>query len=164
MAVPATTTRADPGATNGFDIRMDDGHSTKIAFDRDPDVSFWEKTVQPPGVEGGDPIDTTTMHNTTYRTMASQRLITTTAITITAAYDPEVKDQIIANLVNQEGSITIHYPDGSTEDFFGYLQTFEPQPHVQGEPPEATITVVPTNNDPADGTEQGPVLTGISGT
>lgn len=55
----AHTTRSAPGGT-----KLGDGFSTKIAFAADADVSLWEKTVTPPGVDGGDAVDTSTMHNT----------------------------------------------------------------------------------------------------
>jgi hypothetical protein len=143
---------------------MDDGYSTKIAFALDPDVSFWEKTVQPPGLDGGDEIDTTTMHNTLYRTMAARALITLTEHSITAAWDPNVYNNIISNLINAEGSISEHFPDGSTLTYYGFLKTFEPSEHSEGEQPEATITVVPTNYDPVARVEAGPVLASVAGT
>lgn len=144
-------------------IKLDDGFSTKIAFNRDPDVSFWEKTVKPPGIDGGDAVETTTMHNVTWRTMSPRKLRTMTQMTSKAAYDPAVYDQI-RELVNQEGSITVHFPDGSKLDFFGYLKDFEPDDHVEGTQPEATITIVPTNQDPVTGAETAPVLTSVTGT
>jgi len=158
MAAPATTTRATPGG-----IKLDDGYQTLIAFARDTDVSFWEKTVQPPGLDGGDAIDTTTMHNSAYRTFSPRALITLTEAPLVVAYDPNVYNNIIA-LINREGSITVTFPDGSTLDFYGFLKSFEPQPCAEGEQPEANIVIVPTNYDPANYVEQGPVLTEVSGT
>lgn len=153
------TTRQTPAG-----IKLDDGFSTKIAFERDPDVSFWEKTVQPPGYDGGDEIDTTTMHNVTYRTMSARRLKTLTEATVTVAYDPAVYTQILNNLLNQEGSVTVHFSDGSKLSFFGYLKTFEPQECTEGEQPEAEITIVPTNADPVTGAETAPTVTSVAGT
>lgn len=147
MGIPATTARTTPAGSH-----LKNGHPTLIAFAADPDVSFWEKTVQPPGLDGGDPIDQTTMHNDTYRTMAPRSLITMTEFQVVAAYDPAVIDQILA-LINVEGAITVHHPDGSTEDFFGFLRQFERSEHTEGEQPEATITIVPTNVDPSDDSE-----------
>lgn len=45
--------------------RLDDGHSTRVSFADYPSVAFYEKTVTPPGVDGGGENDTTTMLNTT---------------------------------------------------------------------------------------------------
>lgn len=158
MAAPATTVRQTPAG-----IKLDDGYSTKIAFAADPDVSFWEKTVQPPGIDGGDAIETTTMHNTTWRTMASRALKTLTEASCTAAYDPNVYNNILS-LINVETSVTVHFPDGSTLAFYGFLKTFEVNEHTEGEQPEATITITPTNYDPTNKVEEAPVLTSVAGT
>ncbi len=48
--------------------RIDDGHPTKMTFAEDASISLWEKAVTPPGVEGGGENDTTTMHNSIWRT------------------------------------------------------------------------------------------------
>ena len=159
MAAPATTVRSTPTG-----IMLADGFSAVIAFERDVDVSFWEKTVGGGGLDGGDPISITTMHNTLWRTMSARQLITLTAITSTVGYDPNVHNNIVDNLLNQEGSITINFPDASTLDFFGFLQTFERSDLAEGESPEATVTIQPTNYDPVNNVEAEPVLTGVSGT
>lgn len=159
MAAPVTTTRQAPAG-----IKLRDGFSTKIAFENDPDVSFWEKTVQPPGIDGEDEIDITDMHNVAVRTRAARSLYTLTPVNTTVAYDPNVYNNIMS-LVNSEGSITIHFPDGSTLDFFGYLKSFTPSENSEGEEPEADIVIVPTNTDPDNNyVEAVPVLTEVSGT
>lgn len=131
-----TTARTSPGGTP-----PEDGWSSKIAFAADPDISFWEKTVKPPGVEGGDPIDTTTMFNTTYRTQSPRSLKSLTNSTARVTYDAEVIDQIIA-LVNVNGWITIHFPNSDTWDFPGWLKTFNPAELSEGAQPEADIEIV----------------------
>lgn len=158
MAPPATTARIAPAG-----IKLDDGFSTQVAFAKDANVSFWEKTVQPPGLDGGDAIETTTMFNAAWRTMGARQLKTLTEASIVAAYDPDVYNNILA-LVNVEGDITVHFPDGSTLDFFGYLRVFEPQDCEEGAQPEANITIQPTNFDPVNFVEAAPVLTSVSGT
>lgn len=155
---PTTTVRQTPAG-----IRLTDGFSTKIAFAADPDVSFWEKDVKPPGIDGGDAIQTSTMHNVKWRTMASRALRTLTECTTTVAYDPNVYNNITA-LINVEGAITVHFPDGSTLDFYGFLQKFEAAALKEGEMPEATVTITPTNTDPTTGAESDPVLTSVPGT
>lgn len=127
-------------------VKLRDGFSTLIAFTADPDVSFWEKTVKPPGVDGGDAIEVTTMHNEVWRPFAARLLKTLTEASVTAAYDPQVYDQIVA-LCNVNNLITVHFPDGSELDFWGYLRTFEPGDNTEGEFPEATINITPTNED-----------------
>jgi hypothetical protein len=155
---PTTTVRQTPAGR-----RIDDGFPTKIAFAADADVSLWEKTVTPPGLDGGDPIETTTMHNVTYRTMASRALKTLTDSSFTAAYDPDCYNQLVV-LINVEGSITVRFPDGSTLDFFGYLRSFEPDEITEGEQPTATVNITATNTDPSTGAESAPVLTSVAGT
>jgi hypothetical protein len=157
--MPVTPTpRVTPGG-----IKLDDGYSTKITFAADTDVSLWEKTVKPPGIDGGDAIDTTTMHNTTYRTMASRALKTLTESSVKCAYDPDLYNQILA-LVNNETAITVTFPDGSTLAFWGYLRTFEPDDLTEGSQPEATVNISPTNVNPTTRAEEGPVLTSVAGT
>lgn len=159
MAAPATTVRGTPAGR-----KLDEGFSTKIAFSRLATVSFWEKTVQPPGVDGGEPVETTTMHNLVWHTQNPRVLLTLTPHTTKVAYDPNVYNQIVNTLVNAKGSVTVRYPDGSTLDYFGYLQKFEPDQIEEGKQPEATITIVPTNFDPVNNVEAAPVLTSVAGT
>jgi len=159
MAAPALTARVLPVGKY-----LGDGYSTKIAFSLDSDVSFWEKTVKPPGLDGGDEIDTTTMHNIDFRTFLPRQLITLTESTTRVAYDPNVYNNIISNLLNREGSVTHHFPDGSTLSYYGYLKTFEPADCVEGEQPEADISIVCTNWDPSADVEAAPVLTSVAGT
>lgn len=153
-----STTRQTPAG-----IKLDDGFACKVAFARDPDVSLWEKAVKPPGIDGGDPIDTSTMFNTVYRTMASRSLKTLTPMNFKAAYDPAVYPQLI-ELINAEGAITVHFPDGSKLDFYGYLKSFEPDELVEGQQPEASVMIVPTNADPVTRAEVAAVMTSVAGT
>ena len=95
------------------------------------------------------------MFNTTWKGKAAQALAEATDVTFEAAYDPAVYDQIIA-ILNTNGDITVHFPDGSTLDFFGYLRSFEPSDNQNGEQPTATVTIVVTNIDDSDGAELGP--------
>ena len=102
--------------------RMDDGYQTLI------DISgtvMWEKSVTPPGLDGGGEIDTTVMQNATYRTRAPKALVTLTNCSFTAAYDPAALTTLLSDLnVNQ--LITITFPDGSTLAFWGWLNSFVP--------------------------------------
>lgn len=152
------TARVTPTGT-----KLDNGFSTKITFANDADVSFWEKTVTPPGIDGGDGIDITTMFNTAWRTKAARTLKELTDASVTAAYDPNVHSQIVA-LVNVEQLITVTFPDTSTLDFYGYLKSFTPGEFQEGEQPTADIEVVCTNLNPNTGLETAPVFTNNSGT
>lgn len=143
-------TRSTPGG-----VKLEDGYQSLIAFAADADVSFFEKSIKPPGIDNGDPIDQTTMWNTDVITKASQALDEITEVSGKVAYDPEVYDQIMA-LSGVEGVVTVYFPDGSAISFFGYLRKFEPDEMERGKQPEASITVVITNVDPSDGSEVVP--------
>ena len=126
--------------------RIDDGHKTLISFDAAPSVKFYEKTVTPPGVDGGGEVDTTTMLNDTYRTRNPKALITLASTTCEVAYDPAVYDDVIA-LVNVNTEITITFPDESTLVFWGWLNKFTPSPLREGEQPMAEIEIIPSNQN-----------------
>jgi hypothetical protein len=159
MAAPTTTVRQTPGG-----IQLPEGFSSKIASAVDPDVSFWELSVAGGGLDAGDEIEQTTMHNVAVRTYAPRSLYRQTPLTITAAYDPAVFTQIKA-LIGVEGSWTRYFTDGSTLDFFGFLKTFDfEEDGIDGNLPTATIEIVPTNYDPVNHVEAVPVLTSVSGT
>ena len=159
MAAPATTVRGTPAGR-----KLKEGQNNSVAFSRRPTVSFWEVTFKPPGIDGGDAVEQTTQLNTAWHTMAPRVLKTLTECTGSAAYDPNVYNDILTYLINQEGSVTIRWYDGSTLDFYGYLKAFEPDDLSEGEQPRATFTIVPTNYDSVNNVEQGPVLTSVSGT
>ena len=162
MGAPASTNRTDP-STVANARKLEDGYSTKVAFSRDSNIVLWEKTVTPPGIDGGDEIDTSTMFNTTWRTRVARSLKTLTPCSFTAAYDPSVYDEILG-LINQDnGAVTVHFPDGSKLDFWGYLKNFQPNEHTEGEMPTATVTIEATMLD-ASFAEQAPVLASVSGT
>lgn len=160
MAVPTLSTRGTPSG-----IRMEDGFSTKISFASNPTVAFWERTVKPPGMNGGDAISTTTMHNVAVHTKAPRTLVDYDNITVNVGWDPSAFGAgQIRTLINFRDSITIRFPDNSTLTFFGYLQHFEPGDFKEGEMPEATITIVVTNWDPMGRVEAPPVYVNVSGT
>lgn len=158
MAAPSVTARVTPPG-----IMLDDGYQTTIAFAADPDVNLWEMTVKPPGIDGGDPIEQTTMHNVTWRTKRARALKTLTESTFKAGYDPNCFAQVLA-LVNVENAITLHWPDGGTYAFFGFMQKFEPDEVEEGKVPTAQVTICPTNWDPVNHVEAGPAEVDVAGT
>ncbi len=158
MAAPSPGVRLDP-----VGIMLDEGYRTLITIAADTDISFWEKSVTPPGVDGGDAVDITTMHNDVWRTMRSRSLKTLTEVSCTVGYDPAVITQIVA-ICNVETTITITFPDGSTWAFYGYLRVFTPSENSEGDPVEADITIQPTNFDPVNHVEAGPALASVAGT
>jgi len=158
MAAPTPTARTTP---TGF--KMPDGFKTLWTFASKPGVQLWEQKVKPPPIDGGDGIDTNTMHNTTWRTKDAKKLKTLDVTTFLAAYDPDVITDIFA-LINSNQGCTVTFPDGSTLAFWGFMTKFEPPEHAEGEFPIATVTVCPSNWDPVGRVEAGPVFSAAPGT
>lgn len=135
---------------------FEDGYQTLISFSANPAVLLKEKSVTPPGWDGGDAIDITTMRNTDLRTFALRKLRTLTESTFNAAFAAGTYSDLAAMInVNQE--ITITFPEGSSITFWGGLRTFTPGEFVEGEQPTAECAITPTNKNAA-GVETLPVV------
>ena len=158
MAAPTVTVRSTPVGK-----MLTDGYSSTFAFSRDPDLEVYEISGTPPPVEGGDPIDITTMHNNEATTKAPQALLDYGESSWTVGYDPVMYTRI-RSLINQAGSVTQYFPDGTTLAAWAYLKDFTPSELQRGERPEAEMTIVTTNWDPTNRVEALPVLTEVSGT
>ncbi len=160
MASPTTVARVAPTGK-----KVKEGQGASIAFSRRPGINFWEVTIKPPGQDGGEAVEQTSQLNTTYQQFAARVLSKSTECTVNASYDPDAVNEIKNYLLNAtSGSFTIHFPDGSTLDVWGYLQKYEFEDFKMGEQPRITLTIMPTNTDPSTGAEAGPVLTSVSGT
>ena len=140
---------------------LKDGFSTTVNI-TGAGVTFFEIETQPPGLDGGEPINITTMRNTALRTRAPRHLYDVTPVSIRAAYDPTVIDTI-KSIINSNRSIVTTMPDGATITWWGYLQRFIPEPNREGQQPVAAITLVPTNLN-GTGVETAPVVVEGSGT
>ncbi len=158
MSAPTPTARTNPGG-----IPLEDGWPSFITFALDPDISFWEVTVQPVGQDAGDAIDQTTMHNDRYRTKAPRGLVDTPNTSHSVAYDPAVQTQITV-ILGRKTTVTYTYSDGSTDAVYGFLKSFIPDALTEGEQPRATIEVVHTNWDPSAKVEAGHALSSVAGT
>jgi hypothetical protein len=158
MAAPTATARQAPSGQ-----KLRDGYQVLIAFINDPNISLWEKGVKPPGMDGGEKVDQTTMHNQLCTTAAPQYLVMYTDGTARVAYDPAEWDAI-HDLINSNQAISFIFPDGSVLVAYGYLRSFEPDELVRGTQPEATITIVITNLDPLTCEEECPVMIPAPGT
>ena len=141
-------------------IGMSDGYQTLVSFASDTTVLMYEKTVTPPGLDGGGEIDITTMLNAVYRSKSPKSLKTVTEAGFTASYDPAVLSEILA-LVNVNNLITVTMPTGATWAFWGWLNTFTPGEHTEGEQPIATVQIIPSNVN-GSGVETAPVYTPAS--
>jgi hypothetical protein len=135
-----------------------DGFKTLITFASAPTVKFYEKRITPPGASMGGPNDTTTMRNTAWRTRQPKKLKTLDNATATVSWDPIVYSTVVNTLLGLVDSITITFPDGSTLQFYGWLDEFRPNEITEGEQPTATVTICPSNQT-AVGVEAAPVLT-----
>ena len=157
MAAPTITVRVMPTG-----IRLDNGFQSLFIFASAPGINLFEKTVQRPAVDNGDPIETDTMLNTTYVTKAPQCLNDHDDGVVVAAYDPGAADDIDSQ-VGVPQSLTYAYPDGSAYAHWGYVRRAEYSPLEKGVQPEVTLTVVQTNWDPYNCVEAGPVYTDGTG-
>lgn len=126
--------------------RLDDGFKTLVSFANFPSVKFYTKTVTPPGMSAGGANDTTTMENTRLRTMAPKKLVTMTESTCTAAYDPQVYQDVV-NMIGVNQLITITFSDGSQAKFWGWLDEFTPNEIKEGEQPTAEYKIIPSNQN-----------------
>lgn len=158
MAAPVATARVDP-----VGIKLKEGAQCFITFAVDPDISFWEIDVQPPGVDGGDPIDNTTQHNDNWETQRAAQLKKLTDGNQKVAYDPAVLTQIVA-IVNVETTVTIKFGENSTWAEYGWLASFIPDPMVRRQMPTATIRVCFSAWDHVNNVEAGPTLVSVAGT
>jgi hypothetical protein len=132
------TTRVTPTGTP-----FDEGYQSLIAFAADPNLSFWETVVGAPGIDGGDPVPTTTMHNTAVRTLAPRQLKSHTPFQVQGKFSGGTIDEVYA-LINVNGWITVHWPDETNYSFPGYLKSFQPGQAQEGNPLEGVIEIVPT--------------------
>ena len=133
---------------------LKDGIGASIAFaGHDFALTLDPTSITPPGFDGGDSIDTTSLSNAAYKTKFPRTLMDVTDGSFTAFYDPAVVASIIA-AINDNVAITITFPDETTMVVYGYLKSFEPGELVEGEAPTAECSIVVTNDN--GGTETGP--------
>lgn len=161
MAAPTPTARGTPAG-----IMLERGFKCLITHSSNPAIKFKEKAVKPSGIDGGEPIPTSTMHNTEWHTMARRILKKGTPSTAKCAYDPDIQAAgQVAALLNQDGIITETYSDGTTRCYYGYFQKWDPDEHVEDpNQPTATLTIIPTMWDYINHVEAGPVVTSVAGT
>lgn len=152
MAAPVAVARVAP---SGFKLR--NGYQAWISFALDTDAKYYEIDVGVPGFDIGDPVENTTQQNQTWRTTGPRSLITLTPFQVKAAYDPQAYTELL-NIAGLETTITILFPDNSTLAFFGFLKQVEFDQMSDGTMPALTMTIVPTNVDPAACVEAGPTL------
>ena len=111
------------------------------------------KSITPFGIDGGDPIDNTTLTNTRYKTKSPGTLVEMLDGSFTAAYDPG-ELAAIYSAINENALITITYADATAEAIYGFLKSFVPNEHGERTDATAECVIVATMNNA--GTETNP--------
>jgi hypothetical protein len=142
---------------NANELRLDDGFATFITFENLAGIKLFEKDVTPPGLATGGAIDTTTMRNEAWRTQAPRALKSITPVNATVSYATEALPLMFGQIGILQ-KVTITFPDKSTIEFYGWLDSFTPNANTEGEQPTASIVVEPSMRDPL-GEESAPVYT-----
>ena len=158
MAAPTVSDRELP---NG--IKLEDGFASFVTFAAAKDFCLFEKSITPPGIQGGELIDTTTMFNSVWRTFRPRSLKTMTNVKFSALYDPNFYVQALA-IINVVTSVTVQFSDGSKLAVWGALLNITPGAMEEGACPMCDVEVGVTNEDPVARTEEPPVFDNVAGT
>lgn len=145
---------------------LTDGFQTWIRFNLAPGVLLKEREVQPPDVDGGGEIDTSTMRNSYWRTKQPKSLRTLGDMTVQASYDPLTYSTVVSKLLNKNNTIQVLFPAiggvvggarSGTLTFWGWLDKFTPASLKEGEFPMAELKVHCSNQN-GGGSEVAPVM------
>jgi hypothetical protein len=158
MAAPTPTTRVAPSGR-----KIPDGQGIFITFASNPDLLFWEKSAKPPGYDGGDAIDITDSFNVRKKTKAPRTLVDSTDMEVTGFWEPGSLVEIEA-LLNVEDVITVTYPDGSKDYFYGFARVWESEDVAEGEPVMGTLTITESDWDHVNRGEANHATTSVAGT
>lgn len=158
MAAPAVTSRTVP---TGY--KLPEGFKITIAYSLRPAVNIWETEGAPAGQEAAA-IDTTTQHNTKYKTKWISAILETSDVDGQAGYDPDSMDDLLFLCGAQAGSFTVHMPQGTKYAYWGGLRAVRFQPLKVGQFPMLNYVNTITNWDPVNKVEAGPSVTQSSGT
>lgn len=157
--MPATpTARTDPAG-----IYLKNGWKALITVASKPDLEIWEIEVGAPGIDGGEPVDTTTQHNDILVTREPSSLIDLTPFDVLCAFDPIMYTRSIT-YVNKKDTLTVRFPDATTLAQYGWLQRLTAPRMIRGQMPTMTVTFCPANQNPQTGAEEAFTLTNVSGT
>lgn len=151
MTAPSPTPRVTPTGN-----MLENGYQSLITLAVDTNIDIWEKTATPPGYDGGEPINITTMHNQNVITKDLNALFEVTDLTIVAAYARLTYTQLLS-VINVNTTVTFWFPDGGSWCAFGGVRSAIPSANERGSQPEMTVVIAITNVDPATGAEELPV-------
>jgi hypothetical protein len=137
---------------------IEDGFPTTIDF-TGAGITFYERSITPPGYDGGGENDVTTMRNLTLRTRVPKKLKTVTNISLTVLYDDAIyaAASVFAE-INVNQLVTVTFPSGGTLAVWGWANTFDPSEISEGEPPTADMNIIVSNRN-GTGVETAPVYT-----
>jgi len=116
---------------------LTDGHATRVSLVTGA-ITFYEKSVTPGGVEGGDPIDITTNDNATQKSQAPRSLTSPTSTSATVTYD-KTDEAAAGARINVLDTVLVVYPDDTTDARAGWLRSFIPNEVSEGEQPTAAV-------------------------
>ena len=123
-------------------------------------ASFCLTEIQFPGVDGGEPIDVTTLCNTAWITKQAPKLKEVPNWTASLLYIASEYDNIIA-LINVNSVCVITVPTVATITFYGYIKSFIPQQTGKGAVASANAEFVVSCVKTTDSAETGPVVAEI---
>lgn len=146
-----------PGPSDYDPIR--DGYATLFTLGAFPGIQLYERETTPPGIDGGGPIESTTMRNARWRTKDPKTLVGIGDVMATVCYASAAYEDILTTAVNTPDSLLLFWPDGATLLVNGYVDKFSPTGHSEGNLPTANFVFVITNRNPTTGAEEGPVFT-----
>lgn len=110
-------------------------------------------TITPPGWDGGDAIDTTTLSNITYKTKMAAKLIDIGNMSFTAELDPT---KIHAAPINSPATIEVDIPEVGVWTFRGHLKSITPNELTVGERATCSGEIIITNTLADGATESAP--------
>jgi hypothetical protein len=112
-------------------------------------IGLWEVSVTPVALSGGDKVNIGNQYNSRYETFVPQKLITVGDMQMTVQYDPDAYDEI-SQAINDNTTITIHWPNGDRLAFYGFLKDFTPGEVSRTGNPTATAVISATMFDPVN--------------
>lgn len=166
MANPSATARQSP-ISAGY-IWIPDGMRTKFTFSLIPNAPVFEFEVKPSGWDGGEAIEQDNVWLVAYRVFRAQQIMEATESQVRCMYDPYMR-HVLKGQINVEKSgsnaqvCTEADYDGTTRAYYGFLRMIEFDNLVKGQKGQATLTIRPTNWDPINNVEVGPVMVNVTG-
>jgi len=129
-----------------------DGFGVRITLETSG-VTFKEKSVTPPGIEGQDPVDVTNNSKASFREKYARALKEITPASGSVEYDAS-QLAAINGAVNVHQFVRLDFEEGDALGFYGFLRNFVPDEMTDGEAPTAALELVPCGVN-ASGTEEG---------